>query len=168
MVINNADEEETKMSTTTLTDLKVIVFQLKDEEYGIPVQQVQSIERMMHITRVPKVAKFVKGVMNLRGVVTPIIDLRNRFGIEEAAYSESTRIIIVGVGDMEVGLIVDAANDVVDIPEEAIEPPPEVVGSIEVEYLNGVAKLDKRLLILLNLEKVLNTEGMKDFKHIEV
>ncbi|HHY74646.1 MAG TPA: purine-binding chemotaxis protein CheW [Bacillus bacterium] len=156
------------MSTTTLTDLKVIVFQLKDEEYGIPVQQVQSIERMMHITRVPKVAKFVKGVMNLRGVVTPIIDLRNRFGIEEAEYSESTRIIIVGVGDMEVGLIVDAANDVVDIPEEAIEPPPEVVGSIEVEYLNGVAKLDKRLLILLNLEKVLNTEGMKDFKHIEV
>lgn len=167
-MINNADEEETKMSTTTLTDLKVIVFQLKDEEYGIPVQQVQSIERMMHITRVPKVAKFVKGVMNLRGVVTPIIDLRNRFGIEEAEYSESTRIIIVGVGDMEVGLIVDAANDVVDIPEEAIEPPPEVVGSIEVEYLNGVAKLDKRLLILLNLEKVLNTEGMKDFKHIEV
>lgn len=155
------------MSEDTLTDLKVIVFQLKDEEYGIPVQQVQSIERMMHITRVPKVAKFVKGVMNLRGVVTPIIDLRKRFGIDEVQYTESTRIIIAGVNDMEVGLIVDAANDVIDIPEGAIEPPPQVVGSVEVEYLNGVAKLDRRLLILLNLDKVLNSEGLKDFKVIE-
>lgn len=155
------------MSDQTLTDLKVIVFQLKDDEYGIPVQQVQSIERMMHITRVPRVAKFVKGVMNLRGVVTPIIDLRKRFGIEEAAYSESTRIIIVGVGDLDVGLIVDAANDVIDIPEGTIEPPPQVVGSVEVEYLNGVAKLDKRLLILLNLDRVLNPEAMKEFKFIE-
>ncbi|EKN63905.1 chemotaxis signal transduction protein [Schinkia azotoformans MEV2011] len=155
------------MSTEALTDIKVIVFQLKDEEYGIPVQQVQSIERMMHITRVPKVAKFVKGVMNLRGVVTPIIDLRKRFGIEEVAYTESTRIIIVGVADMEVGLIVDAANDVIDIPEGAIEPPPEVVGTVEVEYLNGVAKLDKRLLILLNLEKVLISDGIKELKLVE-
>ncbi|WP_017753776.1 chemotaxis protein CheW [Calidifontibacillus oryziterrae] len=155
------------MSDTLVNDLKVIVFQLKDEEYGIPVQQVQSIERMMHITRVPKVAKFVKGVMNLRGVVTPIIDLRRRFGIEPIEYSESTRIIIVGVGDMEVGLIVDAANDVIDIPEGSIEPPPEVVGSVEVEYLNGVAKVEKRLLILLNLEKVLNTEEMKELKVLE-
>ena len=155
------------MSDNALTDLKVIVFQLKDEEYGIPVQQVQSIERMMHITRVPKVAKFVKGVMNLRGVVTPIIDLRKRFGIEEVSYTESTRIIIVGVNDMEVGLIVDAANDVIDIPEGAIEPPPEVVGSVEVEYLKGVAKIGKRLLILLNLDKVLISDGIKDFKLIE-
>ncbi len=155
------------MSAEALTDIKVIVFQLKDEEYGIPVQQVQSIERMMHITRVPKVAKFVKGVMNLRGVVTPIIDLRKRFGIEEVAYTESTRIIIVGVADMEVGLIVDAANDVIDIPEGAIEPPPEVVGTVEVEYLNGVAKLDKRLLILLNLEKVLISDGIRELKLVE-
>lgn len=155
------------MSADALTDIKVIVFQLQDEEYGIPVQQVQSIERMMHITRVPKVAKFVKGVMNLRGVVTPIIDLRKRFGIEEVEYTESTRIIIVGVNDMEVGLVVDAANDVIDIPEGAIEPPPEVVGTVEVEYLNGVAKLDRRLLILLNLEKVLVTDGLKDFKLVE-
>lgn len=156
------------MSETIVNDLKVIVFQLKDEEYGIPVQQVQSIERLMHITRVPKVARFVKGVMNLRGVVTPIIDLRTRFGIEPIDYSESTRIIIVGVGEMEVGLIVDAANDVIDIPDGSIEPPPEVVGTVEVEYLNGVAKLEKRLLILLNLDKVLNSEEIKDLKTIEV
>lgn len=152
------------MAENVNNDLKVIVFQLKDEEYGVPVGQVQSIERMQHITRVPKVANFVKGVINLRGVVTPIIDLRKRFGIEEIEYSESTRIIIVGVNDMEVGLIVDAANDVIDIPDGAVEPPPEVVGSIEAEYLKGVAKLEKRLLILLNLDKVLNSEEINSIE----
>ncbi|OEH91282.1 chemotaxis protein CheW [Bacillus solimangrovi] len=155
------------MSVNAINDLKVIVFQLKDEEYGIPVQQVHSIERMQYITRVPRVAKFVKGVINLRGVVTPIIDLRRRFGLEEVEYNDSTRIIIVGVEDMEVGIIVDAANDVIDIPEGTIEPPPEVVGSVEVEYLNGVAKVEKRLLILLNLDKVFNPEEIKETHAIE-
>ncbi|RXI97988.1 chemotaxis protein CheW [Anaerobacillus alkaliphilus] len=145
-------------------DLKVIVFQLKDEEYGVEVEQVRSIERMQHITRVPRTTEFVKGVINLRGVVTPIIDLRNRFGIEEIVSSESTRIIIVAVGSMEVGLIVDAANDVVDIPTELVEPPPQVVGGLEAEYLRGVAKMDKRLLILLNLDKVLNPKDLKELE----
>jgi purine-binding chemotaxis protein CheW len=140
-----------------VAELKVIVFQLKDEEYAIPVQQVRSIEKIQHITRVPRVPKFVKGVINLRGVVTPIIDLRTRFGIEEAAFSDNTRVIIVALDDIEVGLIVDAANDVIDISMDAIEPTPEGVDAVEVDYINGVAKIGKRLLILLNLEKVLKT-----------
>ncbi|MGO4887759.1 chemotaxis protein CheW [Anaerobacillus sp. MEB173] len=154
-------------SSKIMNEMKVIVFQLKDEEYGVEVEQVRSIERMQYITRVPKTPEFVKGVINLRGVVTPIIELRNRFGIEEVAHTESTRIIIVAVGEMEVGLIVDAANDVIDIPVSAIEPPPEVVGGIEAEYLRGVAKLEKRLLILLNLDKVLNPKELKEIKSIE-
>lgn len=140
------------------TELKVIVFQLKDEEYAIPVQQVRSIEKVQHITRVPRTPKFVKGVINLRGVVTPIIDLRERFGIDAQPFNEQTRIIIVAIDDIEVGLIVDAANDVLDLPTKSIEPPPEVIEAIEVDYINGVAKIGKRLLILLNLEKVLQTE----------
>lgn len=150
-----------------INEIKVIVFQLKDEEYGVEVDQVRSIERMQHITRVPRTPDFVKGVINLRGVVTPIIELRNRFDIEEIEHSDSTRIIIVAVGDMEVGLIVDAANDVVDIPSNIIEPPPEVVGGIEADYLRGVAKMEKRLLILLNLNKVLNPKELKEIKSIE-
>jgi purine-binding chemotaxis protein CheW len=150
-----------------MSEIKVIVFQLKDEEYGIEVEQVRSIERMQHITRVPRTSDFVKGVINLRGVVTPIIDLRNRFGIEEVATNDSTRIIIVAVGKMEVGLIVDAANDVVDISRDIIEPPPQVVGGIEADYLRGVAKIGKRLLILLNLDKVLNPKEVKEVKSIE-
>ncbi|MFT4413584.1 chemotaxis protein CheW [Fredinandcohnia humi] len=150
------------MSEQAESTLKVIVFALQNEEYGIPVSQVRSIEKMQHITRVPRTASFVKGVINLRGVVTPIIDLRNRFDTVESSYTETTRIIIVATEEIEVGLIVDAANDVMDIPVSSIEPAPEVVGTVEVEYIEGVAKLDKRLLILLSLDKILNPDDLKE------
>lgn len=151
----------------TEQEVKVIVFRLRDEEYGVDVNQVKSIERMQKITRVPKTPEFVKGVINLRGVVTPIINLRARFEMGEEDYTETTRIIIVSVDNMEVGLIVDAANDVIDVPTSHIEPPPEVVGGVEAEYLRGVAKLDQRLLILLNLDKVLSVEELQQMKKLE-
>nr|WP_102262209.1 chemotaxis protein CheW [Mesobacillus jeotgali] len=150
-----------KMAENLVSDLKVIVFQLNDKEYGVPVSQVKSIEKIMHITRVPHTNPFVKGVMNLRGVVTPLLDLRVRFGIEEQAYNESTRVIIVSVEDKEVGLIVDGANDVIDIPTSLIEPPPEVVGIAAEGFIDGVANLDKRLLILIDLNKILESDEVK-------
>ncbi|AXN40561.1 chemotaxis protein CheW [Peribacillus butanolivorans] len=147
------------MSTTNLVqDMKVIVFQIKDKEYAIPVDKVSGIEKLLHITRVPKAVQLVKGVINLRGVITPIIDLRVRFGLEELEYNDSTRIIVVILDDMEVGLIVDSANDVLDIPVDSIEPQPEVVGHSASEYISGVAKIEKRLLVLINLEKALSLE----------
>jgi purine-binding chemotaxis protein CheW len=149
------------------SERKVIVFRLKDEEYGVDVNQVRSIERMQKITRVPRTASFVKGVINLRGVVTPIIDLRERFGLEQDAYTDHTRIIIVAVDNMEVGLIVDSANDVVDILESSIEQPPAVVGGVQADYLSGVANLTDRLLILLNLSKVLSAEEIQQLNRME-
>lgn len=145
------------VNSLDVESVKVIIFQLGDKEYAIPVSQVQGIEKTMHITRVPKTPKYVKGVINLRGVVTPIIDLRDRFNVKSSVEDENTRIIIITVDEMEVGFIVDAANDVMDIPKASIEPQHEVVGSYEEEFISGVAKVEKRLLILLNLEKVLNT-----------
>lgn len=140
-------------------ELKVIVFALADEQYGIEVDKVRTIERMMPITRVPKTPAFVKGVINLRGVVTPVIDLRGRFGLPETEPTDSSRIIIVQVNDLEVGFIVDAANDVIDIDSDRIDSPPEVVGGIKAKYLRGVARLDDdRLLIMLNLVEVLNKD----------
>lgn len=136
--------------------MKVVVFQLAEKEYVIPVSQVQGIEKLIHITRVPKTPSYVKGVINLRGVVTPIIDLKNRFGLGESELSESSRIIIITLDEMNVGVIVDSANDVLDIPADAIEPQPEVVGGLEQDFIAGVAKLDRRLLILLHLNLVLN------------
>lgn len=141
---------------------KVVVFQLKDKEYAIPVERVKAIEKVLHITRVPNATNYIKGVINLRGVVTPIIDLRARFELAQQEYTESTRIIIVYVDEMEVGLIVEAANDVIDIPIENIEPQPDVVGTDEAEFITGVAKINKRLLILIDLEKVLITDHISE------
>ncbi len=143
------------MSEVEQSISKVIVFELLKEEYVIPVDKVRSIEKLLTITRVPRTANFVKGVINLRGVITPIIDLRKLFGMKEEPYTENTRTIIISHEDYEVGMIVDAANDVIDIPIHSIEPQPEVIGAMTVDYIDGVAKIDDRLLILLNLEEVL-------------
>lgn len=137
--------------------LKTIVFQLLDKEYAITVDVVQSIEKLMllKITRIPGVPAYVKGVINLRGMVTPIIDLRERFDLPKIEYNDNTRIIIVNLEDFDAGLIVDDANDVIDIPRDSLENQPEVVGSVESEFVEGIAKLDKRLLVMLNLNTVL-------------
>jgi purine-binding chemotaxis protein CheW len=138
-------------------ELKVIVFTLAHEEYGIEVDKVRTIERMGPITRVPKTPNFVKGVINLRGIVIPVIDLRGRFGLPETELTDNSRIIIVAANELEVGFIVDSANDVMDVMSDTIENPPEVLGGIKATYLSGVAKIgDNRLLILLNLVEVLN------------
>lgn len=136
-------------------EMKVIVFQLLDMEYAINVDIVQSIEKVLSITRVPKTPTYVKGVINLRGIVTPIVDLRERFGLASKEMDDSTRIIIVTLDEYDVGLIVDAANGVLDIPVDSIEPQPEVVGAIESDFISGVAKVGKHLLVMLNLDKVL-------------
>ncbi len=138
-------------------ELKVIVFTLAQEEYGIEVDKVRTIERMVPITRVPKTPEFVKGVINLRGIVIPVIDLRGRFGLAETELTENSRIVIVAANELEVGFIVDSANDVMDVMSDAIENPPEVLGGIKAKYISGVAKIgESRLLILLNLIEVLN------------
>lgn len=143
--------------------MKVIIFELMNKEYAIEVDVVQSIERVISITRVPKTPSYVKGVINLRGVVTPIVDLRERFQLEIKEMDDSTRIIIVSLEDYDVGLIVDGANDVLDIPIGSIEPQPEVVGSVESDFISGVAKVENRLFVMLDLAKVL-----QPIKRIEV
>jgi len=149
-------------------ELKVIVFALADEEYGVEVEKVRTIERMMPITRVPKTPAFIKGVINLRGVVIPVLDLRGRFGLPQADPTENSRIIIVAANDLEVGFIVDSANDVIDIDEDNIDTPPEVVGGIKARYLRGVARLgSERLLIMLNLSEVLNKSEIIQLEGLE-
>jgi len=149
-------------------ELKVIVFTLAHEQYGVEVEKVKTIERIQPMTRVPKTPPFVKGVINLRGVVVPVIDLRGRFGLPESEYTNDSRIIIVSYGEMEVGLIVDSANDVVDVDSDTIVDPPEVVGGITAKYLRGVAKLiENRLLVMLNLQEVLNKAEIVQLEHIE-
>src|SRR5690625_2045774 len=155
------------MSDIELLDNKIIIYQIENEEYAVSVQHVGSIERILSITRVPNTPKFVKGVINLRGIVTPIIDLKERFYQKETEFTDQTRIIIVSIEDITVGLIVDGANDVIDIQSDQIEPPPEAVGSMVVDYISGVVKLDKPLLILLNLPKVIKKSEINDLRAME-
>lgn len=143
--------------------LKSIVFELNDEEYALPVELVGAIERIMPITRIPGVPSFVKGVLNLRGVVTPVIDLRDRFKFPTQKETDASRIIIIQHDEKDVGLIVDACYDVIDIPHQSIEPAPETVGSVKIDYINGVAKYNERLLILLNIDEILSDDVLKEF-----
>lgn len=141
---------------TEAKEQKVVVFSLNQKEYALDVQHIVSIEKMQHFTRVPHVPNYIKGVINLRGVIIPIIDLRTRFQVEAAEYNQNTRIIIVSMADKEVGLIVDEANDVMNIDMDTIESQPDVIGTERQIYIAGVVKIQDRLLILLKLEKILN------------
>lgn len=148
-----------------LEELKqFVVFKLGDEEYGVNIHQVKTIERLMEITRVPKAPDFVEGVINLRGEVVPVIDLRKRFGLSERTNTDNTRIIIVSIEDITVGMVVDSATEVLQISEDSIDPAPSIIGSIDSDYIDGVGKIDDRLLILLNLKKVLKSEEVNELE----
>ncbi|HHW02843.1 MAG TPA: chemotaxis protein CheW [Thermoanaerobacterales bacterium] len=135
-----------------------VEFKLGEEEYGVDILQVKTIERMMPVTRVPKAPPFVEGVINLRGEIVPVIDLKKRFDLEPTQITDNTRIIIVTLDDITVGMIVDSATEVIQLPQEAIEPAPTITNGIDSNFLDGVGKLDGKLLILLNLAKVLKPQ----------
>jgi len=141
-----------------IVDKKLIAFLIHHNEYAVSVDQVGSIERVLPITRVPSAPKFVKGVINLRGVITPVIDLKEKLHQITTELTEETRILIVHIGSLTVGLMVEGANDVIDIETEQIEPSPETVDTEILDYIDGVLKLPGRLLILLNISCLLETE----------
>lgn len=135
-----------------------VEFKLGEEEYGVDILQVKTIERMMPITRVPKAPSFVEGVINLRGEIVPVIDLKKRFDLAPGNITDNTRIIIVTIEDITVGMIVDSATEVIQLPEEAIEPAPTITSGIDSSFLDGVGKVEGKLLILLNLSKILKPQ----------
>lgn len=132
-----------------------VVFRLDNEEYGIEILRVKEIKEMIRITRVPKAAHYVRGVINLRGEVIPIVDLRKKFSLIKNSDNDSTRIIIVAVEDITVGLVVDTSSEVLDIMNEDIEEAPNTIGSVEQGYISGIGKVGARLIILLNVDKIL-------------
>jgi purine-binding chemotaxis protein CheW len=135
-----------------------VEFKLGNETYGVDILQIKTIERMMPITRVPKAPKFVEGVINLRGEIVPVIDLKKRFDIPLCEITDETRIIIVTVDNLTVGMIVDSATEVIQLSEEAIEPPPPITFGIDSKFLDGVGKIGEKILILLNMSKILKPE----------
>lgn len=136
--------------------LQLVSFRLGDEEFGVDILKVQEIIRMVGITRVPNSPDFVDGVINLRGRIIPIISLRRKFGIEPRPADNLTRIIVVDVENRTLGFTVDSVSEVLRIPTSTVEPAPAMVSSVSSDYVSGVGKLDDRLLILLNLDRLLS------------
>jgi purine-binding chemotaxis protein CheW len=141
--------------TYSNNEVQLVVFKLLREEYGISILQVQEIKKMSDITRVPHTPDYIKGVINLRGSVLPVFDLKKRLNLPHHDYTDDTRIIIVKIDDISVGMIVDEVSEVMAISKNNIEPPLNVVGSIAANYLSGVGKLENRLLILLSMEAII-------------
>lgn len=136
--------------------IQLVTFKLGKEEFGVDIFKVREINKMMSITKVPNAPSFVEGVVNLRGSVTPIIDLRARLGLQVSEVTEKTGIVVAELTDTTIGLIVDEVKEVLRIPADITEPPPALVAGVHSEFITSVAKLENRLLILLDLSKILS------------
>ncbi len=136
--------------------LQLVSFRIGEEEYGVDILRVQEINRMLHVTLVPNSPSFVDGIVNLRGKVIPVIDLRSRLLMPRKPHDKDTRIIVVELVGKTIGFVVDAVSEVLRISRSITEPPPSIVlQKISSDYITSVAKLDDRLLILINLENIL-------------
>jgi purine-binding chemotaxis protein CheW len=132
-----------------------VVFKLDDEEYGADIIKVTVIERMLNIARVPATPPYIKGVINLRGDIIPVMDLRARLGLPEKAEDEDTRIIIFNIHNVIFGAIVDSVSEVLQLEESKIESAAGIINDKSLDYINGVAKAESKLITLLNLEKLI-------------
>jgi purine-binding chemotaxis protein CheW len=135
-----------------MSDFQVVVAELGGESYGLPIEAVYEIIRLQPITAVPKAPAFVEGVINLRGRIVPVVDLARRFGLLMADRGKANRIVVAAVGGTRVGLVVDAVSEVLLIDEGAVEPTPPVAAGVDAAYVRGIARLDDRLVILLQLD----------------
>ena len=137
---------------------QLVVFELANEFYGIDIAVVESIIKMQGITQLPQSPTYVKGVTNLRGSVLPVIDLRSRFVLEAKEDTRQTRIIVVTMGSIKVGMVVDGVSEVLRVSDQLIEPLPAMVNTVNSAFLKGIVRLENRLIILLELSKVLALE----------
>jgi purine-binding chemotaxis protein CheW len=135
-----------------------LTFTIQGEEYGIEILRVQEIKGLSKIRPIPNAPHYVKGVVNLRGTVVPILDLRSRFGIDEAVYNQFTVIIMVSVGGKMFGLVVDSVSDVLNIAKDQIEETPDVGGGVDTSFFRGMGKVGEKLVLLLNIDKLLTGE----------
>lgn len=137
---------------------QIVSFRLANEEYGLDIMKVQEIILMGEITEIPEVSDFIRGLINLRGKVIPIVDLRKRFGLDTGDLTEHTRIIVVDTTDATFGIIVDAVNKVLRIDEKQMEPPPTGLLGAEQAYIMGLVKMEEKIMILLNLDRILSVQ----------
>jgi len=139
-------------------DNQIVVFELGSEHFGVDIASVESIIKAQAITKMPQAPSYVEGITNLRGKVLPIINLRKRFNLSAQAMDKDSRIIVVSLAGIEVGMVVDRVSEVLTVPEQAVEPPPALATTIDSAFITGIAKLDPNLVILLDLDCILKSD----------
>ena len=145
---------------------QLVVFTLEDEEYGVEINSVESIIKVQSITMLPRAPMFIEGVTNLRGMVIPVINLRKRFGLPQQEHDTNTRIIIASIDGVKAGMIVDGVSEVLRLQDDTIEPPPAIATTVNSIFITGIAKSDGRLIIMLDLSKVLNQREQLELQSI--
>ncbi len=150
---------------------KYLIFHLGAEEYGVPIQSVKEIIRIMDITTIPKMPVFLKGVINLRGKIIPIMDLRLKFGFDEREYNSRTCIIVAEIATADskrqMGVVVDAVSEVLNIQKSEIEPPPQYDAGSDVEFLIGMGKVKGKVILLVDIQNVLDHGDIALLKKID-
>ncbi|KXG77177.1 chemotaxis protein CheW [Thermotalea metallivorans] len=150
-----------------MAEKQYVIFKLGNEEYGVDIMNVKEISEYKPSVKVPNTPKFVDGIINLRGDITPIINLKKRFNLEETEINSDTRIIVIHVKNRQVGFVVDEASQVLRLSEENIEQAPELIAGVDKKYITGVGKLKDRIVLLLNLEEVLSDDEKEKIQHIQ-
>ncbi|MGH7266334.1 MAG: chemotaxis protein CheW [Candidatus Rokuibacteriota bacterium] len=136
-----------------------LTFSLGQEEYGVEILKVQEIKGYSAITPIPNTPPYVKGVMNLRGTIIPVVDLRSKLGMAAAEYSPFTVIVVVRVGSKTIGLVVDAVSDVLHIPSASLQPAPDFGAQVDADFISGLARAGDKLVVLLDLDRILAPDG---------
>ena len=166
--MSTANQQQPKAETTLNELLQLVTFHIANEEFAVDILNIQGINRMVEITKVPNAPEFGEGIINLRGRVIPLICLRKRLGMPEREYDKATRFIVVEMNSRVIGFIVDSVSEVLRISSSITEHTPPMVSSIDSEFITGIAKLNDRLLILLDLERVLTYSQQKELDKIDI
>jgi purine-binding chemotaxis protein CheW len=155
----NAESLENQDDIQSQTNRQYLAFHLSDEEYALDITQINEIIKLREFTDIPRAPAFILGIISLRGVVVPVIDLRQRLNLGESELMSTSRIVVCLLNDTSVGLLVDSINQVINLVDEDMEPPPGVLSGLDREMVAGIGRYQKRMIILLNLSRVLDLEG---------
>jgi len=150
----------TSAAATGSRPLEFLAFTLGEEEYGIDIQKVQELRGYDAVTRIANAPEFIKGVVNLRGIIVPIIDMRIKFALGTPSYDQFTVVIVLNIGGRVVGMVVDSVSDVITLGAEQIKPAPEMGAALDTDYLIGLGTLEERMLILVDIDRLMSSEEM--------
>jgi purine-binding chemotaxis protein CheW len=161
------EEEKIPESSDRASEVQLVIFHLAKEQYGLPITKVQDINRIMPITKMPSVPEFVEGIINLRGRIIPVVDLRKRFYLPSVEYTDEARIIIVQIRNELVGIIVDSVTEVARISSKDVEPPPATFSNdVEMKYILGVGKRADSLITLLDIDQIMTAKEASELRQV--